>query len=47
MLFVYLFHLDQDTDQSMNSHQSVMLSDEEATLYDRQIRLWGADAQLK
>jgi len=24
-----------------------MLTDEEATLYDRQIRLWGADAQLK
>ncbi|CAF0877559.1 unnamed protein product [Didymodactylos carnosus] len=24
-----------------------MLTDDEATLYDRQIRLWGADAQLK
>ncbi|CAF3401886.1 unnamed protein product [Rotaria socialis] len=31
----------------MNSNQTSMLSDEEATLYDRQIRLWGADAQLK
>ncbi|CAF5131671.1 unnamed protein product, partial [Rotaria magnacalcarata] len=30
----------------MNSNQTSMLSDEEATLYDRQIRLWGADAQL-
>ena len=31
----------------MNSTQASMLTDEEATLYDRQIRLWGADAQLK
>jgi len=32
----------------MTSNQSTaMLTDEEATLYDRQIRLWGADAQLK
>ena len=31
----------------MNPNPSAMLSDEEATLYDRQIRLWGADAQLK
>jgi len=31
----------------MNSNQTAMLTDEEATLYDRQIRLWGADAQLK
>ncbi|CAF0903760.1 unnamed protein product [Rotaria sordida] len=31
----------------MNSNQTSMLTDEEATLYDRQIRLWGADAQLK
>jgi hypothetical protein len=29
------------------SMNSTMLTDEEATLYDRQIRLWGADAQLK
>lgn len=29
------------------TNQSSMLTDEEATLYDRQIRLWGADAQLK
>ena len=32
---------------SVNTHQTSMLTDEEATLYDRQIRLWGADAQLK
>jgi len=31
----------------MNSNQSSMLTDEEANLYDRQIRLWGADAQLQ
>ncbi|CAF0936732.1 unnamed protein product [Adineta steineri] len=31
----------------MTSNQTSMLSDEEAILYDRQIRLWGADAQLK
>ena len=29
------------------TNSSSMLTDEEATLYDRQIRLWGADAQLK
>ncbi|CAF1657733.1 unnamed protein product, partial [Adineta ricciae] len=31
----------------MTEKQTSMLTDDEATLYDRQIRLWGADAQLK
>jgi hypothetical protein len=37
----------RDLDRKMTTDQTSMLTDEEATLYDRQIRLWGADAQLK
>lgn len=33
--------------KKMTENQTSMLTDDEATLYDRQIRLWGADAQLK